>query len=278
MLPARRPDVAPGPTANSGALAEYVSLDPLRVRMQTHRIYSEVPDDVPARVLEHLPAGHLTGAKVVDVGCGSGAFLRRVGEERAPALMVGVDSSEAAAGQAALVSGCSGLVGDATRLPLRSGSVDVVTANHMLYHVADPAAALGEFARVLRPGGVVSVVVNDRDYLPKTTGLVSEVMCEHGTQAPGAMSVYSDDVGPIMQRFFTDVSTIHISNALVFDSPEPVINYCVAILGVLGLAPDAPAREAVEKALADRVHDWFVGEDEHWRDPKGYTVTVGRAT
>jgi SAM-dependent methyltransferase len=43
--------------------------------------------------------------------------------------------------------------GDATSLPLPSGSADVVCAMHMLYHVPDVPAALAEAQRVLRPGG-----------------------------------------------------------------------------------------------------------------------------
>src|SRR6185312_11938075 len=48
--------------------------------------------------------------------------------------------------------------GDATALPFADASFDVVCAYQMLEHVPDPGAALGEFARVLRPGGFVCVV------------------------------------------------------------------------------------------------------------------------
>jgi ubiquinone/menaquinone biosynthesis C-methylase UbiE len=49
--------------------------------------------------------------------------------------------------------------GDA--LPLPDGSLDAVFANMYLHHVPDPAAAIAEMARVLRPGG--RLVITDLD-------------------------------------------------------------------------------------------------------------------
>jgi SAM-dependent methyltransferase len=45
------------------------------------------------------------------------------------------------------------VAGDLNRLPFAAGSFDLVTANMVVEHLADPAAALAEIARVLRPGG-----------------------------------------------------------------------------------------------------------------------------
>lgn len=55
----------------------------------------------------------------------------------------------------ALPTGRPAMVADVTALPLRDASVDALVAIHVLGHLEDPAAALGEWARVLRSGGVL---------------------------------------------------------------------------------------------------------------------------
>ncbi len=52
-----------------------------------------------------------------------------------------------------------GLLADMTRAPIRTGSVDAVFAFHVLEHVVDDRAMIGEIYRILRPGGVAVVGV-----------------------------------------------------------------------------------------------------------------------
>ena len=54
--------------------------------------------------------------------------------------------------------------GDACALPFRSHSLDYVVTSHVLEHVANPVAALLEWHRVLRSGGVIYMVVPDRRF------------------------------------------------------------------------------------------------------------------
>ena len=48
--------------------------------------------------------------------------------------------------------------GDMYALPFEADSFDAVTIHHVLHYADDPAAALAEAARVVRPGGTVLVV------------------------------------------------------------------------------------------------------------------------
>jgi len=54
--------------------------------------------------------------------------------------------------------------GHACLLPFRDNSLDYVATSHVLEHAANPVAALAEWYRVLRPGGVIYCLVPDRRY------------------------------------------------------------------------------------------------------------------
>ncbi|NPV58422.1 MAG: methyltransferase domain-containing protein [Actinobacteria bacterium] len=53
------------------------------------------------------------------------------------------------------------LAGDPYRLPFRDGSFDAVASQFLLDRVGDPGAALGEMARVLKPGGVLALAAHN---------------------------------------------------------------------------------------------------------------------
>lgn len=60
------------------------------------------------------------------------------------------------------VPNCADYYGHACALPFRDNSLDYVATSHVLEHVANPVAALREWYRVLRPGGIIYMVVPDR--------------------------------------------------------------------------------------------------------------------
>jgi SAM-dependent methyltransferase len=102
------------------------------------------------------------GLRVLDVGCGTGDYLRVMAPLIAPGPAVGVDLSAALVARArqreapaeALVSF---QVGDACELPFAAAAFDRVVANQILLHLADPWRAVAEMRRVLAPGGLLSV-------------------------------------------------------------------------------------------------------------------------
>ncbi|MEH0937187.1 class I SAM-dependent methyltransferase [Micromonospora psammae] len=102
------------------------------------------------------------GRRWLDVGCGTGALTAMVLAGAAPAHVAGVDRSEGFVRHArAGTAPASFQVGDARALPLPDGSVDVVVSGLALNFVPDPARAVAEFARVLRPAGVAAAYVWD---------------------------------------------------------------------------------------------------------------------
>ncbi len=91
---------------------------------------------------------------ILDAGCGTGgnsAHLRRYGR------VTGIDASADALTFARRRAGLTLARGSVDRLPFRDGAFDLVLSNDVLCHlfVSDDRRAVAEFARVLRPGGIV---------------------------------------------------------------------------------------------------------------------------
>lgn len=108
------------------------------------------------------------GLRVLDVGSGPGTITLDLARLVAPGAVVGIDSSEQIVANATGLATDNDLhnvtfeVGDAYALDFEDASFDVVHAHQVLQHLVDPLAALREFRRVLKPGGIVAV--RDVDY------------------------------------------------------------------------------------------------------------------
>jgi SAM-dependent methyltransferase len=112
--------------------------------------------DTDVGVLERLVSP--AGKDVVDIGCGGGALVRELTGLGARVVGVEISESQLATARARDPDGSARyLVGRAQDLPLGDREMDAAVFMRTLHHVPAPEqlAALGEAARVLRPGGVV---------------------------------------------------------------------------------------------------------------------------
>jgi SAM-dependent methyltransferase len=111
-------------------------------------------------VTDRLRAAGVGTGPALDVGCGTGAMVDRLGElgiEPRIGLDPNPDALPWARGHGVAPAGLA--AGPMTALPVRGGSLCAVTALDVLEYLDDDAAALREYARVLRPGGVLVVSV-----------------------------------------------------------------------------------------------------------------------
>ena len=98
------------------------------------------------------------GARVLDVGCGVGAFLRLVGARGAQPF--GIDASQALLELARERLPQADLrVGDMEALPYEDNSFDLVTGFNSFFFANDFVAAVREAGRVAKPGAPVVIQV-----------------------------------------------------------------------------------------------------------------------
>ncbi|CAO5186180.1 Methyltransferase type 11 [Frankia sp. AiPs1] len=109
--------------------------------------------------------------QVADLGAGSGPTLVEIARRSPGSRLTAVDVDEAALGRLALRLPTARIVRHdlAEPLTLAEGSLDVVVSHNTLECLADPAALLGEVARVLRPGGRAVLGHTDFDTIVVTT-------------------------------------------------------------------------------------------------------------
>lgn len=124
--------------------------------------------EVAARMAERLQYVRLTPARVLDLGCGTGADLELLARAYPQAQRIACDWSPAMLLQAhrrtpTLTRWLPWLdraapwriCADAMQLPLNGGSVGLLWSNQMLHWLDDPVAALREMLRVIEVGGLL---------------------------------------------------------------------------------------------------------------------------
>ena len=116
------------------------------------RRYSSLRESYPKIVAAALSQQFKT---VLDIGCGTGALLMMIHERKKGAKLFGVDLSEEMikVAQAKLGNAAALTVSDSEKLPLKSGSIDLVLCTFSFHHYPNPAVVFKEMHRVLSPGG-----------------------------------------------------------------------------------------------------------------------------
>ncbi|GAA5144287.1 hypothetical protein GCM10023340_11820 [Nocardioides marinquilinus] len=129
-----------------------------------------------------------TPERVLEVGCGAGAFSARLMTALPAAEVVALDQSPRLV-ELTAARGVDARVGDVQQLPFDDASFDAVAAMWMLYHVPDLHRGLAEIRRVLRPGGTFVAVTNGDEHLADLRreaggdAVVTQFSSENGEEA-----------------------------------------------------------------------------------------------
>ena len=153
---------------------QYATEDGLQARRSIYRDTTG-PD---GRDVAFAAIAEVAPRRVLEVGCGPGEASERIQRELR-AQVVAADQS-ARMVELARTRGLDARVADVQDLPFGDGEFDCVLAAWMLYHVPDVDRALGEIARVLRPGGRLVAVTNAADHLAEIWRLAGIDRVPHG--------------------------------------------------------------------------------------------------
>ncbi|MEU3291193.1 class I SAM-dependent methyltransferase [Streptomyces longwoodensis] len=205
------------------------------------------------------------GLSWIDVGCGTGALAHAAAARCAPRAVLGVDRSEGfvATAARAAAEGTRFVVADATALPVRGASHDVAVSGLALNFLPEPADAVRESVRAVRPGGLVAAYVWDyaggMDVLRAFWAAAEEVDPDAAALdesrrfplcRPGTLGALWTEAGLV------DVSTRPVVVPTVFTGLDDLWTPFLAgqgpAPGYLAAAPPA-VRDRVREALAARL-------------------------
>jgi SAM-dependent methyltransferase len=126
-----------------------------------------------SRIAELLAPRH--GGTYLEVGAGTGADATAV-QDRFGVTVVGVDAARTMVEEAGRRGLAHAVAADAHALPFDAATFDGAWADRVFQHLADPVAALGEMARVVKPGG--TIVVADPDYATQVVNVPDHELAE----------------------------------------------------------------------------------------------------
>lgn len=179
----------------------------------------------------------LRPGRVLEVGCGTGAFAARLLDALPGVDLVAIDQSERFV-ELTAARRVTAQLADVQALPFEDGSFDLVAAMWMLYHVPDLHRGLAEIRRVLRPGGTFVAATNGDEHVAELRRAVGR---------PSAVTQFSSQNGEaVLRAHFTDVHREDLVPRAIFPDHSAAVAYL------------ASSHEADERELP-----WFDGPREY---------------
>jgi len=235
---------------------QYRTTGNLQARSRLHQRFATNPYDWMAWVFDQWPALP-PNARVLEAGCGTGR-LWEVNAGRVPAgwsltltdqSSAMVEQADATLAASKLAAQARVLIAPADQLPAEPGSIDLIVANHMLYHVPDLPATLREFRRVLKPGGWLCAATNGDAHMGELNTLYHDFAGEAGRMSM-ALSFTLENGADLLRPVFPEIALIRRPNQLRVDDAEALADYIESM--VPGQTRREPllayVREAMRKA------------------------------
>ena len=202
------------------------------------------------------------GQRLLDVGCGNGAFTQLIAEQCAPASLVGIDPSEAQldfARKHPLLESVSFVNADAMALPFPDNAFDVAVMPLVIFFVPEPAKGVAEMARVVAPGGAVAAYAWDMEGGGFPYQKVNETLAALGRPTPRPPSPEASRLAVLSDLWATaGLSDIHTRAIEVERTFADMDDLWTTLLGGPSAgqaiaAMDEPERSSFRALLATRL-------------------------
>lgn len=177
LLPAARPEDESQEKAEALSAEQYWT----EHNVTLHRQFATVEESLAYMAwrnqqypgtIELLPIKGHDGKIVLDYGCGPGNDLLGFATASKPERLIGIDVSSTSLAQSKARMQMHGfnvefhsVDASAEPLPFDDASIDYIHSAGVLHHLANPLAALKELRRVLKPGGMMRIMVYNYDSL-----------------------------------------------------------------------------------------------------------------
>lgn len=208
-------------------------------KIQQH--YDEVADiydnhyDLPhgrcyhTHLSQHLMQSLPKGARLLDIGCGTGLFVEKYTSEEGSA--VGIDLSRRMIERARHRCAASDFtIGTGETIPFSDNTFDAVSSLLVFSYLRDPAAMLSEAYRVLKPGGAIAICTLGKKLLtrgiPALYLLSEKIKVKHVVMKDFGERYYDEDemFGIFYDAGFCDIRVSWCSFAHI-DMIDPLFRF-----------------------------------------------------
>ena len=120
----------------------------------TYESVSRLQSQTGKKLLTMMP-NQITPNTIIDLGCGTGCFVKSIQNKNSYSKIIGLDLAEGMLKMAKSQHDYTGvwLCGDAENIPLANNSVDIIFSNLTFQWCSQTATLAKEIARILKPGG-----------------------------------------------------------------------------------------------------------------------------
>jgi SAM-dependent methyltransferase len=251
-------------------MSDLSRLDPLERFSGLAALYARCRPDYPEPAIDFIVRrfGLVPGSLLIDVGCGTGISTRLFA--RRGLRVIGVEPNAEMRRQAEAASPPGEAApeyrdgrGEATGLP--DGTADAVLAAQA-FHWFEPSSALAEFRRVLKPGGGVALMWNERDEDDPFTGAVGAVIrsAPEAARVEGPRARAGDPL--LASELFVDRERVTFSHQQELDED--------GLLGRVFSASYAPRQPETVARFARELSDVFARFQQGGRAALRYVTSV----